>query len=129
MSLISCPECKRQISDKAEFCPYCGLPSAYFKLPTFDVATNDIDYKNLGNVLISFDRDYCSIFGQYHYITNREKLRIKGSYGNYYITLKNKMVYQYVCNNATKLHVDIESLKSFLRKMHTFESNIRGYGG
>lgn len=24
--LIECPECKNQISDKAEFCPHCGYP-------------------------------------------------------------------------------------------------------
>ncbi|PKM79835.1 MAG: hypothetical protein CVU89_16595 [Firmicutes bacterium HGW-Firmicutes-14] len=30
MSLINCPECNKQISDKAEACPYCGLPGSYF---------------------------------------------------------------------------------------------------
>mgnify|MGYP002745140641 CR=1 FL=1 len=88
MSLIYCPECKNQISDKAEHCPHCGLPSAYFKASATDVA-GDMDYTNLGNLLISFDRDYCSAFGQDHYITNREKLQLKDTYGNYYITLKN----------------------------------------
>ena len=27
MALISCPECKRQISDRAAACPHCGYPS------------------------------------------------------------------------------------------------------
>jgi DNA helicase-4 len=31
MSLIQCPECHKQISDKAESCPHCGLPGSYFK--------------------------------------------------------------------------------------------------
>lgn len=26
MALISCPECSREISDKAASCPYCGVP-------------------------------------------------------------------------------------------------------
>lgn len=26
MALIECPECQKQISDKAEFCPNCGYP-------------------------------------------------------------------------------------------------------
>jgi Ribosomal protein L7/L12 len=26
MSLINCPECNREISDKAESCPHCGYP-------------------------------------------------------------------------------------------------------
>lgn len=28
MALIKCPECSREISDKAESCPHCGLPLA-----------------------------------------------------------------------------------------------------
>lgn len=28
MSLIECPECKREISDKAAVCPHCGCPAA-----------------------------------------------------------------------------------------------------
>lgn len=28
MALISCPECSREISDKASVCPQCGAPSA-----------------------------------------------------------------------------------------------------
>jgi len=31
MALIDCPECDKKISDKAESCPHCGLPSIYFK--------------------------------------------------------------------------------------------------
>ena len=124
MSLICCPECKKQISDKAEFCPYCGLPSAYFQIHDVEEAAEKIDLRNLGNVLISFDHDYCAIFGKDHYITSREKLKIKDTYGNYYITLENQMVFQYVCNNASTIHVDIENLKSFLRKMRTFDSDV-----
>ena len=30
MALINCPECQKSISDKAEFCPHCGLPAEYF---------------------------------------------------------------------------------------------------
>jgi predicted amidophosphoribosyltransferase len=26
MALINCPECKKEISDKAEACPNCGYP-------------------------------------------------------------------------------------------------------
>ncbi len=26
MALISCPECKKEVSDKAESCPHCGCP-------------------------------------------------------------------------------------------------------
>jgi len=26
MALINCPECKKEISDKAQSCPHCGCP-------------------------------------------------------------------------------------------------------
>ena len=26
MALIMCPDCKREVSDKAEACPHCGCP-------------------------------------------------------------------------------------------------------
>lgn len=31
MALIICPECKGKVSDKAEFCPHCGLSKTDFK--------------------------------------------------------------------------------------------------
>jgi uncharacterized membrane protein YvbJ len=34
MSLIECPECKKQISDKALKCPQCGAPIASISSPT-----------------------------------------------------------------------------------------------
>lgn len=34
MALISCPECEKEISDKARFCPHCGYP--IFSTDTFD---------------------------------------------------------------------------------------------
>lgn len=37
MSLISCPECKKTISDRANHCPYCGYPLS-------DGVTNDSKY-------------------------------------------------------------------------------------
>lgn len=34
MSLINCPECGKEISDKAESCPQCGCPSSEWKQGT-----------------------------------------------------------------------------------------------
>ena len=31
MALIDCPECRKKISNKAEYCPNCGLPKKYFE--------------------------------------------------------------------------------------------------
>lgn len=71
MALIKCPECGNQISDKAEKCPHCGIPSSYFAVPTQTVPEG-IDYSHLGNILIAFDRDYCTYSESEHYITHRK---------------------------------------------------------
>lgn len=40
MALINCPECNKEISDKAEACPSCGLPMSH--LHTFgDISKNE----------------------------------------------------------------------------------------
>ena len=124
MALITCPECNNQISDRAEKCPHCGLPSKYFYGQKTDATvtvpdSKELDYQNLGNILLSFDKDYCGFFSDSHYITHREEEYLNGMYRQYYKTLCNKMIFQYVCNNARTFRVDIDSLKSFLSKMHT----------
>ena len=123
MSLFKCPECGQQISDKAEKCPYCGLPSSYFNIAKSDTKGEEVDYSNIGNILISFDSDYNDLFSTEHYITHRELVHIKEVYGKYYTMLKNKMVFQYVCNNAGKLHIDVDSLKRFLLRMHSIDDD------
>ena len=72
MSLIKCPECGQQISDKAEKCPHCGLPSSYFNVQKSENKGEDVDYSNISNILISFDSDYNDLFLAEHYITHRE---------------------------------------------------------
>ena len=34
------------------------------------------------------------------------------------------MVFQYVCNNAGKLHIDVDTLKRFLRRMHDVDNDV-----
>ena len=36
MALIKCPECNRQVSNRAESCPNCGCPISSSKIPTND---------------------------------------------------------------------------------------------
>ena len=124
MALFNCPECGKQISDKAEKCPYCGLPSSYFNVNKKDRTDEEIDYSNISNILISFDSDYNNLFSPEHYITHRELEHLKTDYEKYYITLKHKMVFQYVCNNAGKLHIDIDSLKRFLLRMNSIGDDV-----
>ena len=121
MALIKCPECGNSISDKAAKCPHCGVPAEYFSNQP-DVKQSDfdtVDYKGLSNILISFDSDYVKLFSADHYITHREKSHLHNTYDSYYSSLKNKLIFQYVCNNASAFRVDIDSLKLFLRCFHT----------
>lgn len=129
MALIICPDCRSRISDRAERCPHCGLPAQYFRAgePTQSISSSENEklvYSNLGNILLSFDKDYCTLFGASHYITHREEDHMNEMYREYYKTLCNKMIFQYVCNNARTFRVDIDSLKSFLSKMHTLNRDI-----
>ena len=41
MSLVSCPECEAQISDKAHACPHCGFPFASGELAETKKPTED----------------------------------------------------------------------------------------
>lgn len=121
MALIICPECKNQISDKSTCCPHCGLPAKYFsqnKAVQEVSVDQSLDYRNLGNILLSFDQDYSRFFGKNHYIAHSEENYLLTTYGGYYKTLCNKMIFQYVCNHARVFCVDIDSLKSFLANMH-----------
>lgn len=126
MALIICPECKREISDRAEKCPHCGLPASYFfsSETSNESALQSVDYSNLENVLISFSQDYYRLFSSEHYITHRDCELIKSTYGEYYISLKNKMIFQYICNHSGELQVDISTVKHFLLKMHTLDDDI-----
>lgn len=126
MALIRCPECGNSISDKAEKCPYCGIPASYFQGEK-SATQQEVDYRNLNNMLIAFDGDYSETFGNRHYITHRDAEHLKSTYHAYYRHLKNKMIFQYIQNHSGDFRVDMEMLKSFLRKMHTLDSDIAAH--
>ena len=139
MALIICPECGIRISDKAAACPHCGLPAEYIRdgsIPANGNKTNvsvnaaysskpdDIQLKGLGNILVSFDKDYVSAINPNHYISFRETRQFKEVYEPYYKYLKNKLVFDYVCNHAKELRVDIDALKRFLLRLHKLDQDV-----
>ena len=137
MALIICPECGKRISDKAAACPNCGLPAKFFhsikeeKNLVMETTSSyvpdvprDINLQNIGNILVSFDKDYILYFNPNHYISTREKQELKVVYGGYYKYLKAKMVFDYVCNHAKILRVDIDALKRFLIHMHHLDNDV-----
>ena len=130
MALIRCPECGNSISDRAEKCPHCGLPASYFSSlskNTLHMKEAGLDYKNLQNVLISFERDHAQLFSAEHYISHRDAQRLRDTYGKYNESLINKLIFQYVCNNAAAIRVDIDSLRRFLRQMQSLDGDITAH--
>lgn len=96
MALIRCPECGNSISDRAEKCPHCGLPASYFSSlskNTPHMKETGLDYKNLQNVLISFERDHAQLFSAEHYISHRDAQRLRDTYGKYNESLSNKLIF------------------------------------
>ena len=95
MAVIRCPECGNSISDRAEKCPHCGLPASYFSSlskNTPHMKEAGLDYKNLQNVLISFERDHAQLFSAEHYISHRDAQRLRDTYGKYNESLTNKLM-------------------------------------
>lgn len=106
MALIVCPECGKNISDKASACPHCGLPAGFFVKKTTTTDTKDgrstsntglpntpkdVSLQNLGNILVSFDKDYVALFNKNHYVSSREKNGLIDVYGPYYKYLKDRL--------------------------------------
>jgi len=54
MALMSCPECSKQISDKAAACPNCGCPAVAKPLHAVSDQEERIIMKGLCNRVISF---------------------------------------------------------------------------
>jgi DNA helicase-4 len=125
MALIKCPECGKPISDKADSCPHCGLPAGYFTPKKQNKP--EIDYSELPNILVSFDRDYSFYFSSRHYITHRDETFLQDNYGTFYTYLKNRMIFQYIENHAGVFHIDMDMLKSFLKRMHTLKADIQSH--
>ena len=51
--MIKCPECGQQISEKAEKCPHCGLPSFYFGGQKNDEINDDFSLKRYPGVYVT----------------------------------------------------------------------------
>jgi len=130
MSLIRCPECGKSISDKAEKCPHCGLPASYFSTSSQDLngrEAEDLDYQDLSNVLLSFQQDHAAFFSPEHYISHRDEQRLRETYEKYSASLSNKLIFQYICNNAFALRVEIDALQRFLRQMETLDADVTAH--
>ncbi|MCL2813579.1 MAG: UvrD-helicase domain-containing protein [Oscillospiraceae bacterium] len=129
MALFLCPECRENISDRANYCPHCGLPSKYFDL-TVSKITKDtpvLDLASLRNTLISFDHGYQTLFGASHYITAKELLTLKSSFDIWAQQLADKSAYDYCMKNAHGFSIDIESVNTCLRRFETVSQDAENH--
>jgi DNA helicase-4 len=135
MPLINCPECKSRISDRADVCPHCGLPSRHFapeKLAGVNIiplvkSEQNIDYSFIRNSVISFDHAYQTVFGANHYITSRELANLERSFKQTASTLAIKPVYDYCEANSHRLSFDMTQINSCLRRYETLKPDAESH--
>ena len=75
MPLINCPECNKQISDKAKICVGCGAPvekERLLKIGNLEVATNDFP----SSLNFQDAKKACEALGNGWRLPNKEELNI-----------------------------------------------------
>jgi len=133
VSMILCPECKGNISDRAEACPHCGLPARYFGTSASAEGTGSteltepLDLAALRNTLIAFDHSYQTFFGANHYITARELALLGDSFGVCADQLADKAAYDYCRENAPRFAVDLENVNNCLRRYETLTQDANNH--
>ena len=128
MALINCPECSKQISDKAECCPHCGLPQQYFfgtdKNTFEDNTTDSLDYKEAKNMLIMFSMDWNSLFSANKYISKSKASEFFNIYAKYSVILRSPLVQSYIKNNSGKIGFDCHKVQQFLKSIDTLYAQV-----
>ena len=103
MSLIVCPDCSKQISDKVEQCPFCGCPAEHFRQAV--TSNNQNIVKPQQENMITFSFANCTL-------SYPSSLKIFAElYGKYYQlaqTLRHKYFFLY--ESAADIHEVVTSL-------------------
>lgn len=132
MPLIICPDCNKQISDRANSCPFCGCPSEYFPKSTNSVESpssdNDMCAKpqsektidfHFGDCTISYPESisgYAKLYGKY--VRNTDLLTKK--YLNQYDNADN--FYEVVTTLTDKAEKDIDKIiEHALTDLYSYE--------
>jgi len=98
MMLIQCPDCNKDVSQRAEYCPHCGCPSKFFNYTDNDSGANMqsepekvvFTRREANNYIIAFEQEYHSLFSMSHYITQREIKRFYTAFEPVYCLLEDK---------------------------------------
>lgn len=86
--------------------------------------TDPLDYKELKNMLISFDKDYNQLFTMDKYISTREISSFRNIYDKYKLALNNQLIMQYIKTNASSLRIDDIQLDRFFNKMQSIDIDV-----
>lgn len=70
MAIITCPECKKEISDKSISCVFCGCPSSYWKNGTIIVDDSNMQNNNRINETKMCINCGSIVLSQYHSCPN-----------------------------------------------------------
>ena len=76
MALINCPECKKEISDKATSCPYCGCPLKATTIEQTGKKWKGIQLAGMILVLLGGFKFYQSRFVDYSYRGTNQSISI-----------------------------------------------------
>lgn len=122
------------ISDRAEQCPHCGLPSKYFITSSIidDISNMDNssalpNMSSLRNAIIAFEHSYQACFGPNHYITSRELNDLKTLFGLWHKDLSDKNKYAYCMENDHRYAIDMDMVNRCLRKYESLEQDAKDH--
>jgi DNA helicase-4 len=131
MSLIQCPECSSSISDKADMCPHCGLPSSYFNIGqqtagfVSDASTITTDYASLlKQIFPEFINDCRTIFLKDSYITSQAEKILLGKYDRFSGIISKTDLFILIENLATDLRMDIDDINKYLESLLNLKQSI-----
>lgn len=140
MALIDCPECGKQISDKATACPHCGIPGSFYQkedivplelvelqpIPS-QLDPDGFNVDEFSNALVAFHKDHSNLINPENYIDKHATKSFLNVYAGYFTYLKDELVLQYVRVNAPRLRIDEYQLEQFVSKMTRLKEDISSH--
>lgn len=131
MALIECPECGKNISDKAELCPHCGLPSSYFTGPekiAEQVSDSVMEYpvkeEDISQVLSGFITETGKLFLKENYITILDEKRLVEKFGKYSDNTGEAGIGQCIERVSLELNIDINETGTHLERLLDIETAV-----
>lgn len=113
MGLIKCSDCNRMVSDRAEFCPNCGLPGKYLREQPSEITAVD-KMKELYNAVISLESDLGSFLKADRYIAEGEIEKFKKIYAQYSNLLKSRGTIESIKKSESKLKLNLLEINKFV---------------